>query len=171
MSHHPMDEFFLFVDECAAAEKKETPLQKLRKLAGPPEVMLNPPALSTVLDLPTETPDPVDNWQTFAMYKASKTFSSTERLGSTPSLTKVTPLTIAHDPLLKALETEITPEPANPVLAKLQSASAWRREGGGVGKSLDLSTAQLLEKIAQSASGPARGLALDFATRAREWGL
>ena len=106
MSHHPMDEFFLFVDECAAAAKKETPLQKLRKLAGPPEVMLNPPALSTVLDLPTETPDPVDNWADIRHYKASKTFSSTERIRKPPSLTKVTPMTIAHDPLLKALETE-----------------------------------------------------------------
>ena len=166
---HPMDAWGLFMDECEAVVKKETPLQKLKKMAGPAEILLCPPSLQSVLDLPTETPDPVDRWAEFSTFKAAKTFNTPGRLTSGPvSMTDNRPLAIAHDPLLKALESEITPEPANPVLAKLQSASTWRREGGGVGKSLDLSVPELFAKIAQHLSGPARATALDFSARAKE---
>jgi hypothetical protein len=179
-SWHSIDQLFLEVDSWAqdGENRKLTPLQKLKKMAAPPEVM-NPPALSAVLDLPIEEPDVLDRWAEFSTFKAAKTFNSTEPLGTPMSLTKVTPLAIGptHDSLLKALSEEVPPEP-DPVaqrLAKLQSDNPERWGGiripPGPGLGLTGSTSQILRKCASRMSGNDKIFCQGLAARAEGLGL
>jgi hypothetical protein len=161
-----------------AANQKLTFPQKIQKCADP--TLARPLPLGIVLGLEPETEDALDRWQEFGLFKAAKTYCSTERLGTPMSVTSNRPLAIApteHDTLLKALSEEVNPEP-DPVarrLAKLQSETPERWGGvripPGPGLGLTGSTSQVLRKCASRMSGHDKIVCEAFAARAEEWGV